>query len=92
MKVNERASSRNTKSGCTLTLKRSPNKEFAKTTGSDTMRNTVDASSEEDQRLDNVLAAQDNADTDESAEECLSTDGEETDPDSPFYPDGQYLN
>lgn len=42
--------------------------------------------------MDNVLAAHDNVDTDESAEECLSTDGEESDPDSPFYPDSQYLN
>lgn len=56
------------------------------------MRNTADASSEDDHKLDQDLTAHDNAETDESGEECLSTDGEETDPDSPFYPDSQYLN
>jgi len=58
----------------------------------DGSKNLNEVSSEEDQRLDNLLAAQANADTDESGEECLSTDGEESDPDSPLYPDSQYLN
>jgi hypothetical protein len=52
----------------------------------------VEVSSEEERRTDNALAAAENVETDESAEECLSTDGEESDPDSPFYPDSQYLN
>lgn len=41
-------------------------------------------SSEDDQKLNNLNTAHDNGDSDESGEECLSTDGEETDPDSPF--------
>jgi len=89
---NGRASSRNQKSrGCAITLKKAGN------TGpvhgaADGTKNLNEASSEEDQRFDNLLAAQANADTDESGEECLSTDGEESDPDSPLYPDSQYLN
>lgn len=39
-----------------------------------------------------MVVAPDNMDSDESADECLSTDGEETDPDSPYQPHGQYLN
>jgi hypothetical protein len=31
-----------------------------------------------------MVVAPDNMDSDESADECLSTDGEETDPDSPY--------
>ena len=92
MRTNERASSRNPKSGCTLTLKKSANNGAISSVGSDANKNTVEVSSEEEHRVDNALAAHDNADTDESAEECLSTDGEESDPDSPFYPESQYLN
>lgn len=50
----------------------------------DSFKNTTDMSSEDEQRLNNIVITNDNADSDESAEECLSTDGEETDPDSPY--------
>ena len=75
-----------------MTLKKSINPGAISTIGSDANKNTVEASSEEEHRVDTAVAAHDNVDTDESAEECLSTDGEESDPDSPFYPDSQYLN
>lgn len=41
-------------------------------------------SSEDDQKVNNIISSHDNVDSDESGEECLSTDGEETDPDSPY--------
>ena len=93
-KPDERGSSRNpSKSNrCSLSLKKSANTVAISTIGSDANKNTVEVNSEDEHRIDNALAVQDNVDTDESAEECLSTDGEETDPDSPFYPDSQYLN
>jgi hypothetical protein len=41
-------------------------------------------SSDDDLKINNMVVAPDNMDSDESADECLSTDGEETDPDSPY--------
>ena len=89
---NGRVSSRNQKSrACAITLKKASNAGPVHG-AADGAKNLNEASSEEDQRFDNLLAAQANDDTDESGEECLSTDGEESDPDSPLYPDSQYLN